>query len=292
LNASIELFHVLNEPLAVEVIRRGRTGVRSRTDVAEGVQEDAQRQLERLSRARHFAGLEVRTSTTWDFPTHEAIIRRALSSHAGLIVAAPQPRSLGARIFLTNTDWELMRHSPCPVLLVKSPRDYKKPAVIAALDPFHARAKPAGLDGVILSTASEIAGALGGELHAFHAYLPLTGIAPSPMGGPFVVSLPESMEEVHVEQVSAAFAKAIRQAAIPERRRHVRMGDVRVELETVVRETRAAIVVMGAVSRSALRRVFIGSTAESMLDHLSCDLLVVKPRDFVTRVPKRTSKAL
>ena len=34
---------------------------------------------------------------------------------------------------------------------------------------------------------------------------------------------------------------------------------------------------MGAVSRRGLQRTFIGSTAEKVLDHLPCDLLIVKP---------------
>ena len=34
---------------------------------------------------------------------------------------------------------------------------------------------------------------------------------------------------------------------------------------------------MGAVSRAGLKRIFIGSTAEHVLDSLHCDVLVVKP---------------
>jgi universal stress protein E len=56
------------------------------------------------------------------------------------------------------------------------------------------------------------------------------------------------------------------------------MGDVPTRLEAVARRTGAGIVVMGAVSRSALKRLFIGSTAEHLLDRLPCDVLVVKPR--------------
>jgi universal stress protein E len=41
---------------------------------------------------------------------------------------------------------------------------------------------------------------------------------------------------------------------------------------------------MGAVSRSGLQRVFSGSTAERVLDALSCDVLVIKPRGTKTRV--------
>lgn len=47
----------------------------------------------------------------------------------------------------------------------------------------------------------------------------------------------------------------------------------------------ADIVVMGAISRSALRRVLVGSTAERVLEALPCDVLVVKPPDFAQNLP-------
>ena len=50
---------------------------------------------------------------------------------------------------------------------------------------------------------------------------------------------------------------------------------------------RASVVVMGAVSRSALTRLFIGHTAERVIDALKCDVLIVKPRRFKTRVVPR-----
>jgi universal stress protein E len=54
-------------------------------------------------------------------------------------------------------------------------------------------------------------------------------------------------------------------------------GDPAAAIPSVARKTRSAIVVIGAVSRSALKRVFIGNTAERVMDELRCDLLVVKP---------------
>jgi nucleotide-binding universal stress UspA family protein len=44
----------------------------------------------------------------------------------------------------------------------------------------------------------------------------------------------------------------------------------------VARDTGSAIVVMGAISRSGMKRVFIGNTAELILDAIGCDVLVVK----------------
>jgi universal stress protein E len=45
------------------------------------------------------------------------------------------------------------------------------------------------------------------------------------------------------------------------------------------------MVVMGAISRTALHRLLLGSTAEQILDALPCDVLLVKPRSAA--VPRR-----
>ena len=51
-------------------------------------------------------------------------------------------------------------------------------------------------------------------------------------------------------------------------------------VQDIVREIGSSIVVMGAISRSGLKRMFFGNTAERLLDRLTCDLLVVKPKHF------------
>ena len=43
---------------------------------------------------------------------------------------------------LRLTDWDLVRASPMPVLLVKNPHPYRCSAVLAAVDPGHAHEKP------------------------------------------------------------------------------------------------------------------------------------------------------
>jgi len=202
-----------------------------------------------------------------------------------------QPKSVGSRLLLANTDWELIRNCPCPVLIAKTRRAWRRPAVIAALDPFHAHEKPAALDRQILKVGKYFARELRGALHAFHAYMPLTIIAPAPAGQALAVALPPEMEQVHAVQVGRVFSREAAAAGIAPRRRHLEMGVTRDELAQVVRETGAELVIMGAVSRSGLKRVFIGSTAENAIDHLDCDVLIVKPRAFRTNVTKRISHA-
>ena len=50
----------------------------------------------------------------------------------------------------------------------------------------------------------------------------------------------------------------------------------------------ASLLVMGAVSRSRLQEIFLGSTAERVLDRIGCDVLVVKPADFAEKLAELT----
>jgi hypothetical protein len=51
---------------------------------------------------------------------------------------------------------------------------------------------------------------------------------------------------------------------------------------------RMLVAIKNAVSRSGLKRVFIGNTAERVLTALSCYVLVVKSLCFRARVPEKT----
>ena len=56
-------------------------------------------------------------------------------------------------------------------------------------------------------------------------------------------------------------------------------------LPRIAADCAADIVVMGAISRSGLKRALIGSTAERVLESMPCDVLVVKPTDFAALLP-------
>ncbi len=260
--ATLELFHVMDQE--------------SRAAKDDSPQS-AQRRLERMARSPSLRGCRVRTGAALGFPPHEQIVRRAISSRADLVVAGYHSRGLADRLLLRNTDWELIRYCPCPLLLVKSRRVYRRPVILVAVDPFHAHAKPARLDDRLLSAGHELGRLLHGSVHAFHAYMPLIANVAGPLGEPVVWESP-TIENTHRTQVRNGFDRLAERAGISRSRRHLVMGDVPSELDLAVRRLHAQIVVMGAVSRSGLERLLIGNTAERVLGRLACDVLVVKPR--------------
>ncbi len=280
LGAQIELFHALDVPLYVDT--SGRDSLRDRTK-----KQKAQclKQLEWLATRLRKRGVEATVAAEWDFPAHEAIVRRATRAGADLVIAECRARHRTTTWLLRLTDWELLRHSPVPVLLVKNARPYRQPVVLAAIDPGHAHAKTSKLDDEILGMGAAIQEAMHGSLHAVHAYLPAIPVPAYQTITPEIST--RWLAEV-AETAARQFDRALRKTDIPRARRHLIAAPPQTAIETVARQTRSAIVVMGAVSRSGLGRIFIGDTAERVLDKLSCDVLVVRPPQFATRVPRAT----
>jgi universal stress protein E len=162
-------------------------------------------------------------------------------------------------------------------LLVKTAAPYRRPTVLAAIDPTHAHAKPSGLDERILDYGAQVGRALRGALHVVHAYMP----QPLPPTLTFDTKRREGLLAEAEYEARQTFDHALVKRAISSLRRHLVRGEPVAVIPATARKTHSAIVVIGAVSRSALKRLFIGNTAESVMDELRCDLLVVKPAKFV-----------
>ena len=283
--AKVELFHAIDEPDP----ERSYPETATREEVAEhraAIVAKYQRRLERLARAPALRGVTVHCTAVWDYPPHEAVIRRALAAHSGLVIAGARGHRFGARLLLRNTDWELIRHCPVPLLIVKSPRPYRRPLVLAAVDPFHAHARPADLDARLVQTGGEFAQRLHGSLQLFHAYMPIVAVQPMALAPAPAVMMPPEAEEAYTQQVMRGIAQLADKAGIARSRCHIRIGEVAEQLSAFARRSGAAIVVMGAVSRAALVRLFIGNAAERTLDRLTCDVLIVKPRGFRSDVQR------
>jgi universal stress protein E len=61
---------------------------------------------------------------------------------------------------------------------------------------------------------------------------------------------------------------------------HLELGSASEMVPRAAADLAVDIMVMGAISRTGLQRVFIGSTAEDVLERLPCDALVVKTPGF------------
>lgn len=241
--------------------------------------------LEELAEPMRQNGVVVRTSAVWDHPLYEGIVRHAVAAEADIVVKDTHHHSAIARALLTNTDWNLIRTCPTPLWLVKPVPMAERPVFVAAIDPMNQHDKPAALDDEILQISKRISAEVGGEVHAFHSYDPRIAVATATANAYIPVSLPfDEIEQQMHEDHQKRFREITSFHGIEDDKSHLVAGLTHEELPIIATELKADVVVMGAVARNRWKRLFIGATAERTLEHLPCDLLIVKPDWFQTPV--------
>jgi universal stress protein E len=282
LDAKLQLFHAIDIPIYPDL---GVVDGLPLPEVERRHRDAYQLLLEKIAAPLRRQGLTVTTAAEWDFPRHEAIIRSASRFGANLIVAADHATVHHVPWLLRYTDCELLRTSPMPVLLVKSPRPYRNPVILAALDPTRALGKPANLDNEILRFSATVADALHGVVHAVHGYVPVpANLAPA------LLSTPGELEKILATtqaQAFAALSTAAKPLGIAKARLHVSGRHPTDAVMEVAKETGTQIVALGSISRSGVDRLLFGNTAEALIDRLECDVLVVKPPEFRHKVARQ-----
>ncbi len=232
------------------------------------------------------SGLTVGTLAVWHYPRHEAILDRAAATGADLIVRVAARHSRLERFFLSTTDWELIRHAPKALWLVRGGATAPAPCnVLAAVDPSHPDEHKQALDRALLRAAGALHAAFPGELHLFNAFVPPTALLSVPIAagaGAAAAPVPR-VDDALVDEVREAHESRLRDlagtAGIDAAHTHLGVGDAAAEIAHAVDRYGIDIVVAGAVTRNWLQRWLIGSTTESIFEAVDCDLYVVKLED-------------
>lgn len=226
--------------------------------------EEHRLRLEEIADTLKSEALKVDTFVAWGHPAYKSLNEHIKHPEFTLVVKSTKHHNKIARLFLSNEDWDLIRNCASSLLLVKGQPWSKEPVFVTAIDPNHANDKPAALDVKMVACSQVLAGSCGGSVHLFHS-----DSVPPFMG---VYSL--IMNE---DDKSAKLAEFGRRAGIETSHCHWTDSPIEVSLPKLLDELDVSVVVMGAISRSGIDRVLIGSTAERLLDLIERDVLIVKP---------------
>jgi len=221
-------------------------------------------ELNKLAEPLKEQGMEVTVTTAWSNPPYEEILRRIRETKPSLVMKSTRHHHRAARLLLSNEDWELVRYCPAPLLLVKDQVWADKPVIVAAVDPDHSHDKPASLDHKLLACASGMASIFDGSVHMYHS------AHVAALAGLYPLSADYKVERGKVDKLADVHD-------IDDKNCHLVEEDIVHSLPKLVNDLNASVVVMGAISRSRLDRIFVGNTAEKVMDHIDCDVLVIKP---------------
>jgi nucleotide-binding universal stress UspA family protein len=136
----------------------------------------------------------------------------------------------------------------------------------------------------ILEFAASLSGYLKGDLHVIHAYIP-TAFAALVRAGRQSASrdytealqVENSFRNCQIESLGSAYG-------VSPQHLHVEMGTPHDSLKHMVEKFDTDLVVIGASSHK-WRRMFIGSTAATILESLDCDILIVGTSEFTQSYP-------
>jgi universal stress protein E len=238
------------------------------------VVDERRERAEALARAVESEGVRATAKAVWSHPMHAAVAAEVAARGIDLVVAAPanlhQSGGLRGR-GLSHGDWQVVTSSRTPMLLVKSDGRAPYRRIVAAVDPFHAHAKPAALDRDVLGAAKAVQQQTRAALAAVHCYVSveyfgadLASVAPR---GP-------RDRDARLDAVRALCAEA----GVPEDAARLVEGAPHLVLTDMQQRGEADLVVMGGLARGRLAELVLGNTAERVLHYGTGDVLVVTPR--------------
>jgi universal stress protein E len=225
------------------------------------------------------------------------IIREVLRHRHDLVIKAPENPAWLNRLFGSD-DMHLLRKCPCPVWLVKHSSSTSYHRILAAVDvdadhPYRNLAIRHKLNVKILELAVSLALSDFAELHVAHAWEAVGGSA---MRGAFlhrpdaeVIAYVEKVRRQHDQGLDDLLSDVIETQGGGAVRflnpiKHVIKGLARKEIPALAHSLAADLLVMGTVARTGVAGLFIGNTAEAILEQIECSVLAVKPEGFETPV--------
>ncbi|HKY90038.1 MAG TPA: universal stress protein [Nevskiaceae bacterium] len=219
-------------------------------------------------------GVNATCEVIWTPLMHDAVIAKVLEFGHDLVVRDLEPEPfLGRWTSVRSTDWKLARLCPVPLMFVKPSSAIMPRQIAAAVDPGHANARASGLDDRVLEFGLPLALAADARLALVHVF-------------------PHRREDVgmsaKMDELLDTMREADRQAfdafadrhSVPKDRRVLLGGRSAEELCRFVEEKGIELLIVGSEYRGGIDRFFLGSTAEQLVAHAPCDLVLVRPDGF------------
>jgi nucleotide-binding universal stress UspA family protein len=254
----------------------------------------AGRQLQALESlaASHRSGLDIRVEVLVGDGFLE-IIRAVLRNGHDLVIKPAENPGWTARLFGSD-DMHLLRKCPCPVWLTKPGEKVNYGCILVAVDiGFESEnALEGGLNRRLLELASSLALSDFAALHVVHAWeaigeAVLRAWSDKPeLASMRYVEAERSRHEAAMEQLRMHLKANVGEEAYAYLAPgfHLQRGAATRVIPELAQRLQADLVVMGTLGRVGISGLFIGNTAEAILEQIRCSVLAIKPPGFVSPV--------
>jgi len=214
------------------------------------------------------------------------IVSEVIDSGHDLVIKTANTQT-GLTHLLGSVTRALMRTCPCPVWAIKPSTVASYHTILAAIDPLADDPEHIDLNDTIFELANSLARNENAALHLVSVWnIPMERTLRSRLGAQECDRLIHDAE-IQVQQSLDAFLA--KHSTGPDQdsppiRVHLLRGTASEKIAEVATQSSAELIVMGTVCRSGLAGLFVGNTAEHLLGSVTCGVLAIKPKGFVSPV--------
>jgi len=194
-----------------------------------------------------------------------------VTEHAGEFGLVVKSGNRSEGLVHTPLDWQLLRESKVPVMIVRD-RLRKRPGrVLASVDLGSTKAAQRDLNRRVLAAGHMLAGQLGAELHVVYA-IPLSALAQD-------LDLVDRalMERKTVRKLEEELAAITAEFDVPRKNIVIKAGPPERILDGRASKLKGTLLVMGTLGRKGLKGKLLGNTAEKVLHLNRSTVLALRP---------------
>jgi nucleotide-binding universal stress UspA family protein len=190
------------------------------------------------------------------------IVVQAEEVGAGLVVLGSRGLGAMSRTLMGSVSDSVVRHAPCPALVVREERLAFPTKILLATD---------GSEEAMLAatTAAALAEGTDSELHVVTV-------------GPFVPTVFAATEEEPGRMAREARGTLDEQVGLIEAaggrvaQAHLRLGGAAEEIVALAEDVGAGLIAMGSRGRGGIRRALMGSVSERVVRHAHCAVMIIR----------------
>jgi nucleotide-binding universal stress UspA family protein len=213
------------------------------------------------------------------------IIREVLRNKHDLVMITAEGGSGLKDVLFGTTTMHLMRKCPCPVWAIKTTKRERFSRILAAVNLDPSDEVKSQLNAKIMQLATSLAQSEKSKLHVIHTWIVYGESFLSDLGRiqenemDKVVRKAKKMHKTWLEELLEEYGPRI-----PKSQVHLMQGEAGKLIPEMAKKKRIELIVMGTVGRTGVPGLFIGNTAEKILQKVNCSVLAVKPDGFISPV--------
>ncbi|GAB2660612.1 universal stress protein UspE [Vibrio panuliri] len=221
----------------------------------------------------------------WHNRPYEAIIAQVYAGEHDIVIKGTRKHDVLESVIFTPTDWHLLRKCPAPVLLVKNSEWPENASILASVHVGSENETHQTLNDLMVDQLNSLSERLGAKPYLVNAY-PVTPAN-------ITIELPEFDPTTYTDAVRGhhlTAMKALRQKhGYDEEQTIVEQGLPEDIIPESAEKLNSAMVIIGTSGRTGLSAVFIGNTAEHVIDKINCDVMALKPEGYISPLDPSTA---